>query len=166
MPKRLIICCLQSILLRQGGRNKMCDHWLTRLLAASLTIFIISLLVVPTLAATPTYFQRGLALLLSLVLGILYRPTRSNRFPVPARVFDGLVVLLSIVSFGYIVANSTAIVGRVGAGNTADLVASVLGTLVVLELARRWTPPALLYLSLFFAAYVFLGHLVPVSVLK
>lgn len=137
--------------------------WLVKPVAISLTIFLISVTFLPIMATTTTYFQRGLALLLSLVLGVLVKPTKSDRFPVLGRWYDALVVVLSVASFGYIVFNSTAIVGRIGAGNTYDFLASVVGLLVVMELARRWTPPSLSYLNLFFFAYALFGHLIPDS---
>ncbi len=143
----------------------MKDNVLIKTLGIVLTLFIIAMIVVPAVGSTPMYFQRGFALLLSLVLGVLYKPTQSTRLPTLARFYDILIIALSVAGFGYLMLNSTAIVGRIGAGNIYDLVSSLISFIVVMEVARRWTPPALMILVLAFAAYAFLGHLIPSRVI-
>lgn len=144
----------------------MKNHLLVKLLGAGLSIFIILLLIVPSLGILSTYAVRGLPLLICLVLGVVYKPTQSKKYPLLAKVFDGVVIALSIVTYGYIVVNSTTIIGRLGSANTADLVMAVAGSLVLLELARRWTPPVLIYVTLFFVAYTLYGYLIPSGILK
>jgi TRAP transporter 4TM/12TM fusion protein len=116
------------------------------------------------MGATPIYLQRGVALLLSLILGVMVKPTKSRRFPLLGKLYDVLVLVLAVLSFGYVIVNSATIPLEIGMRNTKTLIASVAGILVITELGRRWVPPSLTWLNLAVLAYALFGHLLPIPV--
>jgi TRAP transporter 4TM/12TM fusion protein len=107
------------------------------------------------IAALTALVQRSIHLGAILVLTFLLRPAfrgaRKDRFTVWL-LLDGFLALTAIVCTGYICVNLTAIFERQGDWLPADLVVSVVGTLLVLEACRR-------VIGLFMSAICIIGIL-------
>ncbi|MBM4763138.1 TRAP transporter permease [Bacillus sp. B15-48] len=87
------------------------------------------------------------------------RKSLSNRINRPP-LFDLVLVLLSIISFGYLLVNYSSIALRGGYLVTLDYVFGAIGILLVFEAARR-VVGNLAILALIFLLYNFLGVYIP-----
>lgn len=105
---------------------------------------------------------RGWHLLFLLVMTFLLYPAtkKSKRHIVFPSVIDSILIILSILSIGYVLLNYKAIVLRGGFLITADYVFGAIGILMVFEAARR-VVGNLAILALIFLLYNFLGPFIP-----
>ena len=112
-------------------------HWLEQrafdLLALGLVLFYSYSAV---LAPAATQYHRGVYVLITYILVfLLYRSTSRV-----GRVVDYLLILASVVSIGYWMANFEAINYRAGAETELDKWIAMVGVLLGVELARRVAP--------------------------
>ncbi len=80
-----------------------------------------------------TQYHRGIYIIITYVLIFLLYRSKSTIM----RIADYLMILLSIVSVGYWIVNFEAINYRTGAETQIDMVISIIGVLIGVELARR-----------------------------
>lgn len=76
-------------------------------------------------------------------------------------VMDGLLIAATIFSCAYLAIEQNTLVQRAGSATPLDLVAGALAIIVVLELARRATGPALVVVALLALAYAWTGPHLP-----
>lgn len=105
--------------------------------------------------------QRSIHLSFGLCLIFLLYPTskkwsRSKLHPV-----DAILAVLGVLAPMYIVMNYQALVGRAGQTTTLDIIAGIIGILLVLEAARRVVGIPIIVISLIFILYAFLGPYIP-----
>ena len=87
-----------------------------------------------------------------------WRGERGTRVPVP----DWLLVVTAIGCSAYIIANLDQLIMRTGViTTTGDFICGALGTLVVLEFARRVSGLVLPIIALVFVSYIFIGPWLP-----
>jgi TRAP transporter 4TM/12TM fusion protein len=114
--------------------------WTARVVAAIAISLSLYQLYTAGIAALTALVQRSIHLGAILVLTFLLRPAfrgvRKDRFSVWL-LLDWVLAAAAIVCTGYICINLTAIFERQGDWLPADLVVSVVGTLLVLEACRR-----------------------------
>ncbi len=104
-----------------------------------------------------TQYHRGIYVILTYVLVFLLYKSKS-RF---MRVVDYMLMLLSIVSIGYWILNFEVINYRTGAENQVDMVMSVIGVLIGIELARRVVGPVFVILGTLLLLYGVYGDYMP-----
>ncbi len=147
-----------------GGRRRERLVLLVSLLAATFHLWAAG--VSPFTALV----QRPVHLLFMAVLGFLGLGVAGARRAADAgavRTKGGNVLLpalwiaVAIFAFGYIALEHDALVRRAGAATPLDLVAGALAILVVLELTRRATGPALVVVALAALAYAWAGPWLP-----
>ncbi len=105
--------------------------------------------------------QRSIHLSFGLCLIFLLYPTskkwsRSKLHPV-----DAILAVLGVLAPMYIVMNYQSLVGRAGQTTTFDLIAGIIGIILVLEAARRVVGIPIIVISLIFIIYAFLGPYIP-----
>ena len=105
--------------------------------------------------------QRSIHLSFGLCLIYLLYPTskkwsRSKLHPV-----DAVLAVLGVLAPMYIVMNYQSLVGRAGQTTTLDLIAGIIGIILVLEAARRVVGIPIIVISLIFILYAFLGPYIP-----
>ncbi|MDO5721129.1 MAG: TRAP transporter permease [Actinomycetaceae bacterium] len=111
---------------------------------------------------TPPILQhRAIHVAAILTLGFaLYPPYKSaNRYKIP--VYDLVLIVASISTAVYVVANYSDIVRRAGEPTTSDIVFGAILIVLVIEAARRLTGWALPILALVFLGYGLFGRMVP-----
>ncbi len=91
-----------------------------------------------------TQYHRGIYVIITYVLVFLLYRSKSTI----GRVIDYILILLSIGSIGYWIANFEAINYRTGAETQLDTWIAVIGVLLGIELARRVVALSLLLLAL------------------
>lgn len=107
------------------------------------------------LATVNLFVQRGGHLAFVLVLAFLLFPTSRNpwiRWPV-----DLALIGASLASTGYLLINLTAIVNRSGFYTPTDILMGAIGTVVVLESARRVIGPTISIIGIAFILYAMTG---------
>jgi len=121
-------------------RNETLVAWTAKVVAVIAISLSLYQLYTAGIAALTALVQRSIHLGAILALTFLLRPAfsgaRKDRFSIWLLI-DGLLVLTAIACTGYICVNLTAIFERQGDWLPADLVVSVVGTLLVLEACRR-----------------------------
>jgi TRAP transporter 4TM/12TM fusion protein len=120
--------------------NETLVAWTAKVVAVIAISLSLYQLYTAGIAALTALVQRSIHLGAILALTFLLRPAfrgaRKDRFSIWLLI-DGLLVLTAIACTGYICVNLTAIFERQGDWLPADLVVSVVGTLLVLEACRR-----------------------------
>ncbi|MCB2169268.1 MAG: TRAP transporter permease [Deltaproteobacteria bacterium] len=136
-------------------RNETLVAWTAKVVAVIAISLSLYQLYTAGIAALTALVQRSIHLGAILALTFLLRPAfrgaRKDRFSIWLLI-DGLLVLTAIACTGYICVNLTAIFERQGDWLPADLVVSVVGTLLVLEACRR-------VIGLFMSAICIIGIL-------
>jgi len=124
----------------QSAPNEVLVAWTAKVVAAIAISLSLYQLYTAGIAALTALVQRSIHLGAILVLTFLLRPAfpgaRKDRFSIWL-FLDWILVLAAIFCTGYICVNLTAIFERQGDWLPADLLVSVVGTLLVLEACRR-----------------------------
>lgn len=127
-------------------------------------------LTVAYLGPPEAFFFRGAHLLLALVLTFLINPTFRQRGEKQPGLFDYLLVILSLVTIGYLWLNVSYLYDRfvfVDDLRTMDLIFGTIFILLVLEATRRVIGLALPITALVFVAYaLFIAKVRPESVIE
>lgn len=92
------------------------------------------------------------------VLIVLSRPLRSGA---KGMFFDGLLILLTIITGFYIIIEYPNMSMRMGAPLVRDIVMGTISTLIVLEITRRTMGLPLVLIALAFLSYCLLGGYLP-----
>jgi TRAP transporter 4TM/12TM fusion protein len=103
------------------------------------------------------YIHLAFALFLALVTFPAFK--RSSRTRVP--ISDWVLAAAGVASALYLVVFYEQLAQRPGLPNTADLIASVVGVLILLEAARRAVGPAITVIAALMLAYIFAGPYMP-----
>ncbi|MBE0583754.1 MAG: TRAP transporter large permease subunit, partial [Desulfofustis sp.] len=126
-------------------------------------------LVVAYIGPPEAFFFRGAHLLLALVLTFLIYP-RFGRLGATPRLFDYLLVALSVITIGYLWLNVDYLYDRfvfVDDLRTLDLIFGTIFIVLVLEATRRMIGLALPITALCFVAYaLFIARVRPESVIE
>ena len=104
-----------------------------------------------------TQFHRGIYVIITYILCFLLYQSKSKIM----RVVDYLLILVSIVTVSYWIANFEAINYRTGAENLVDQWMAVFGVLVGVELARRVVGNVFVILGTLFLVYGMYGNVMP-----
>jgi len=104
-----------------------------------------------------TQFHRGIYVIITYILCFLLYQSKSKIM----RVVDYLLILASIVTVGYWIANFEAINYRTGAENLVDQWMAVVGVLIGVELARRVVGNVFVILGTIFLIYGMYGNVMP-----
>jgi TRAP transporter 4TM/12TM fusion protein len=107
---------------------------------------------------TPEWQRVFPFVLVTILLVLLFPAGRGGWL---SRCLDAAMVLAATVSMAYLIVFQEAIAERLGRTTTADLLISIAGTLVTLELTRRTSGPTLPLIALGSIAYAFVGPLLP-----
>ena len=107
--------------------------------------------------------RRGLFMLMVLTLIFLKYPARRTQAPGSERVslLDVLLILLTVVTFGYWAINFEAMIWRAGMPTTADVIFGWLAVLLSFEATRRVLGWVLVAISSAFVVYAYLGPYMP-----
>ena len=105
--------------------------------------------------------QRSIHLSFGFCLIFLLYPTRKKWSRSKLHPFDALLAVLGVLAPMYIVLNYQALVGRAGSTTIFDLVAGIIGILLVLEAARRVVGIPMVIVALIFITYAFIGPYIP-----
>jgi len=110
------------------------------------------------------FYQRGIHLGLILMLAYLLFPIAKRawiRWPV-----DLAFLAASLGTTGYLVFNLDNLINRQGFWNQTDVWVSVLGTIVVLEAARRVIGPTISIIGIVFIVYAMIGPRGPLDMIS
>ncbi len=105
--------------------------------------------------------QRSIHLSFGLCLIFLLYPTSKKWSRTKLHPLDALLSILGVLAPMYIVLNYQALVGRAGSTTAFDLVAGIIGILLVLEAARRVVGIPMVIVALVFVIYAFIGPYIP-----
>jgi TRAP transporter 4TM/12TM fusion protein len=105
--------------------------------------------------------QRGLPLMLACIAIFISKPLGGAPRKPWALVIDGLLIIGTILSIGYVVVFYEQIADRMGITTTPDIVACVIGIICLLEATRRSAGNSLVIICAIALAYVFLGPYMP-----
>jgi len=134
--------------------------WRTRGTAVAAVLLCVYTLAEVLLLYLPPLAE--LAVFLTLCLSVAFLHAPSGGRPWLAAV-DVLAIVLAALTGGYIVVEHDALMIRMGAPSTLDVAMGTVGTLLVLEAARRtigWILPALGCVAF---AYAMLGEFIPID---
>ena len=101
--------------------------------------------------------QRSIHLSFGLCLIFLLYPTRKKWSRSSLHPLDAVLSVFGVLAPMYIVANYQSLVGRAGQTTAFDLVAGIIGILLVLEAARRVVGLPMIIVALVFITYAFVG---------
>ncbi len=104
-----------------------------------------------------TQYHRGIYVIITYVLVFLLYRSKSTI----GRVIDYILILLSIGSIGYWIANFEAINYRTGAETQLDTWIAVIGVLLGIELARRVVGPIFVVIGVMMLSYGVYGDSMP-----
>ena len=104
-----------------------------------------------------TQYHRGIYVIITYVLAFLLYRSQSTL----GRVIDYLLIILSIITIGYWIANFEVINYRAGAETTLDKSMAVVGVLIGIELARRVVGPIFVIIGGLMLLYGVFGEYVP-----
>lgn len=104
-----------------------------------------------------TQYHRGIYVIITYILAFLLYRSQSTF----GRVIDYLLIILSIVTIGYWIANFEVINYRAGAETTLDQAMAVVGVLIGVELARRVVGPVFVIIGGLMLLYGVFGEYVP-----
>lgn len=104
-----------------------------------------------------TQYHRGIYVIITYVLVFLLYRSKSAI----GRVVDYILMLLSIITIGYWIANFEAINYRTGAENQLDIAIAIIGVLLGIELARRVVGNIFVVIGVAMLAYGVYGDYMP-----
>jgi len=107
--------------------------------------------------------QRGIPMMTAVILVFLVFPAFGHYKKVAPWQWAAnyILILMGSAVIFYVVYYQEEIALRLGRANTLDFIVSTIGILIVLEITRRSTAPALAYISMFFLGYALFGHYLP-----
>lgn len=105
--------------------------------------------------------QRAFPFLLAAAMIVLLWPASAGGNRRLLRFIDILIILVSVLSMGYLILYQEEIAERLGRTTTIDFLMSISGTLVTLEITRRTVGLTLPLIAIAFMAYAFLGPYIP-----
>jgi TRAP transporter 4TM/12TM fusion protein len=127
-----------------------------------ITIFSLSLsffiLWTTALGEYPPMVQMGIPLLLGTMLVFLFKPLKENT---PLALSEIIPIIGIIVAAGYVILFYDDIANRIGITTITDTVISIIGVIIILEMARRMTGLIIPGISLTFLAYCLFGGYIP-----
>lgn len=145
-----------------AGFNKAIDK--VRLVITTVCGIVLSLFLFYTAGfgqMTPM-FQMAFPLLLASLIAFCAFPFSRKKQAWWHLIVDLVFFLLSIIVLGYVILFEKEIAMRIGGNTTTtDMVVSLLGLLIVVELCRRASSPILSLLALVFFGYLFVGPYIP-----
>ena len=104
-----------------------------------------------------TQYHRGIYVIITYVLAFLLYKSKNKI----ARIFDYVLILLSIFTIGYWILNFEAINYRTGAETPFDMAVAVVGVLIGIELARRVVGTVFVILGALLLLYGVYGDYMP-----
>lgn len=104
-----------------------------------------------------TQYHRGIYVIITYVLVFLLYRSKSAI----GRVVDYILMLLSLITIGYWIANFEAINYRTGAENQLDITIAIIGVLLGIELARRVVGNIFVVIGVAMLAYGVYGDYMP-----
>jgi len=128
---------------------------LITIFSLSLSLFI---LYTTIFGEYPAMVQRGIPLLFAVTLILLINPLNQNK---PLGLSELIPIVGAWVALGYVVVFYEDIGNRIGLTTTFDTITSIVGTIVILEVARRKTGKILPSLAIVFILYAIFGDLIP-----
>lgn len=105
--------------------------------------------------------QRSIHLSFGLCLIFLLYPTSKKWSRTKLHPLDAVLAVLGVLAPIYIVANYQVLVTRAGQTTPFDLIAGIIGILLVLEAARRVVGIPMVIVALVFVIYAFIGPYIP-----
>ncbi|HEY9054558.1 MAG TPA: TRAP transporter permease, partial [Rectinemataceae bacterium] len=105
--------------------------------------------------------QRSVHLSFGLCLIFLLYPTSKKWSRSSLHPLDAILAVLGVLAPIYIVISYQGLVQRAGQTTTMDLIAGILGILLVLEAARRVVGLPMVIIALVFIVYAFIGPYIP-----
>lgn len=136
------------------SRGTWYDH---ALIPLGVGMALFHLVAASTVVLIPGFAFRGVHLLFALLIGFLiHRRGRGGRLSAG----DWMLLMMSLLSMGYIIVNHENILARVPWTQEAEwfhIVLAVMSVIVVLELTRRSLGPSMPIVCLVFLAYAFVG---------
>lgn len=120
----------------------------------------------PFLGAVNVGTKRGLFMLLMTIMIIMKYPATSKSPQDRISLFDGFLIILSIICFGYWMLYFDAMVARAGSSTRLEIVLGTIAILLSLESSRRVLGIILPLVGAFFLAYAYLGNYFGWSVLS
>lgn len=105
--------------------------------------------------------QRSIHLSFGLCLIFLLYPTSKKWSRTKLHPLDAVLAVLGVLAPIYIVANYQVLVTRAGQTTPFDLIAGIIGILLVLEAARRVVGIPMVIVALVFVTYAFIGPYIP-----
>jgi TRAP transporter 4TM/12TM fusion protein len=104
-----------------------------------------------------TQYHRGIYVIITYVLAFMLYKSKHKLL----RIFDYLLILLSIFTIGYWILNFEAINYRTGAETPFDMAVAVVGVLIGIELARRVVGTVFVIMGVLLLLYGVYGDYVP-----
>lgn len=105
--------------------------------------------------------QRSLHVVFAFALGFLLYPAWKNSSKEKPSILDYILMVLSVVVFGYIFMNVEAIAIKGGQMTQIDYIFGVLAILLTLEVTRRVVGPELPIVTIVFLIYAYFGRKMP-----
>jgi TRAP transporter 4TM/12TM fusion protein len=135
--------------------------FMAKLVGAIAITFSVFQLYTAVFGVLDAMIQRSIHLSFGLCLIFLLYPTSKKWSRAKLHPLDAVLSILGVLTPMYIVINYQAIVLQAGMTTTFDIVAGVIGILLVLEAARRVVGIPMVIIAIVFIVYAFLGPYIP-----
>lgn len=135
--------------------------FMARVIAAIAITFSVFQLYTAIFGVLDAMIQRSIHLAFGLCLIFLLYPTRKSWSRTKIHPLDAILSVLGVLAPVYIIVFYKDLVGRAGTATTLDIVAGVIGILLVLEAARRVVGIPIVVIAIVFIVYAFVGRYLP-----
>ncbi|MGI5949608.1 TRAP transporter permease [Peptoniphilus sp.] len=105
--------------------------------------------------------QRSLHLAFAFVIGFALFPATEKSSKTKIQIIDWILMVLSVIVWGYIFFNVKEIALKGGQMSTLDMVMGVLAVLITLEVTRRTVGPELPIVTIVFLLFAYFGRHMP-----
>lgn len=105
--------------------------------------------------------QRSLHLIFAFILGFALYPASEKSSKTKIQILDWILIVLSVIVWGYIFVNVKEIALKGGQMSTLDMVMGVLSVLLTLEVTRRAVGPELPIVTIVFLLFAYFGRSLP-----
>ena len=136
--------------------------WRGVAIKAMLIAFSLFVLWMNVFSTLPEQIRRALFVGIVIFMGFMLYPARKGK-PKPDYVpwYDFVLGILGFSAFFYWVVNFEGLASRSGNYNTVDIIAGIIGILVLFELCRRVVGIPILIVAGVFIVYAFVGGYLP-----
>lgn len=140
---------------------RMLTGFLAKVISAIAITFSVFQVYTAVFGVLDAMLQRAIHLSFGLCLIFLLYPASKKWSRTKIHPLDALLSVLGVLAPAYIIVFYQELVLRAGMATTFDIIAGIIGTLLVLEAARRVVGVPIVVIAIVFIVYAFVGPYIP-----